>query len=179
MATPLRPDGSLDEELRVAMLRYGHSSREPTTMPKSGIGYMSRAWFLELFNAGRRHYEKPYFDDDPADGYPQMACRQCHVAIVNFGNLMCRKCVEKFKMCKRCRYNQLYLDWDYYHLDMCKGCLLQENGSCQRCERPALKGADLCHAHAKENEVKIPRDRFWAPDFSVIEECPVRPKMLI
>lgn len=179
MVMPLRPDGSVDTELRIAMLQYGYAGEEPAITPKSGTGYGSRAWLLEHLNAGKRHYEPPYYDDDPADGYPQIACRACHVAIVNFGEAMCSKCVEKFKMCKRCRFNPRYLDWDYYHLDMCKQCLILEHGPCERCERPAQKGATRCHSHAKGNEVVVPQDRFWAPDFSVMEECPVRPKMII
>ena len=179
MVTPLRPDGSLDVELDIAMRRYGYASKELTITPKSGTGYASRAWLLEHLNAGQRHYKKPYYDDDPADGYPQIACRQCHAAVTNYGEPMCRKCVEKFKKCKRCRYNNLYLDWDYYNPDMCKKCLLHENGPCERCERPAIKNTAKCHAHIKGNNVEIPRDAFWAPDFSVKKECPVRPRMLV
>ena len=179
MVTPLRPDGSLDIELKIAMDRYGYRAKDPTFVPKSGTGYASRAWLLEHLNAGRRKYEKPYYDDDPADGYPQTECKQCHTAVVNYGNPMCSKCVEKFKKCKRCRSNNLYLDWDHYNLDLCKKCLLLKNGSCERCERPARDGTTRCHAHANGNEVEIPKSRFWAPDFSVIEPCPVRPNILV
>ena len=179
MVTPLRPDGSLDLELRIAMERYGYVAQQPSITPGTGTGYTSRAWLLEHMNAGQRHYKMPYYDDDPADGYPQIPCRQCHTAIINYGNPMCTKCVEKFKKCSRCGYNDLYLDWDYYHLDMCKKCLLLANGPCERCERPALQDTTRCHSHAKGNEVTVPKDRFWKPDFSEIEPCPVRPKMLV
>ena len=178
MATPLRPDGSIDVELKVAMSKYGYGADDPRITPKTGIGYGSRAWLLEHFNAGRREYKKPYFDDDPADGYPQKACGQCHIAIINYGRSMCTKCVEKFKMCKRCENQQLYLDWEYYHTELCGKCLKQQNGPCLRCNRPALEGTSKCHTHTKGNDVDIPRDPFWAPDFSVITECPVRPKMM-
>ena len=116
MVVPKRPDGSLDAELQVAMFAYGYKGDDLVITPKSGTGYGSRAWLLEHMNAGRRHYREPYFDDDPKDGFPQSECSVCHVAIINFGERMCSECVEKFKMCKRCRHNQLYLDWDHYDL---------------------------------------------------------------
>ena len=179
MATFLRPDGSVDIELSVFMHRYEYGVAALTITPKLGTGYASRAWLLEHVNGGRRNYEEPYFDDDPADRYPQASCRACHVAVTNIGEPMCSRCVEKFKMCKRCRFNQLYLDWDHYDLEMCKGCLIMERGACERCERPALKGSSRCHAHADGDAVKISQDRFWAADFSIMEECPVRPKIVI
>lgn len=175
MVDVLRPDGSHDPELFRALCGGGYHAADRTIRPAAGFGYASRPWLLEHLNFGRRRYAEPYFDDDPADGYPQKACPYCHTAVVNLGTPACSRCTERFRFCKRCRRNLLYLDWDFYDPDRCERCLVLENGHCRRCERPALAGTERCHSHAGGDAVRMPKDRFWAPDFSIIEGCPVRP----